>query len=98
MVTLYDMVEECPQLVTVTEKEDVAALVGVPESVNEIAFLEDFFVIPAGRLPEEIDQAAVPHPLLVVMTAESGSAHRSIGQSLGNNRNAGLHERGSEDE
>jgi hypothetical protein len=32
--------------------------------------LEDFFVIPAGRLPEEIDQAAVPHPLLVVMTAE----------------------------
>ena len=55
---------------TVTEKEEVAALVGVPLRVMDTGLFEVFFVIPEGSVPDEIVQAADAHAPLVVMTAE----------------------------
>ena len=44
-----------PQPVTVTVKESVPAVVGVPVRFSEVVVLGVFAVMPAGRAPDEMD-------------------------------------------
>jgi hypothetical protein len=57
MTSLYETVEiKPPQPLAETVKDEVAAVVGVPERFRDVVVLDTFLVMPAGSDPEVIAQ------------------------------------------